>query len=64
MYLFFVLIIKESGYTILSRWSTGNLPDIFKDFPVQQKKFRTFPGCGNPVLITGKLRHKVMKFFW
>jgi len=31
MYQFFVLIIKESSFTILSRWSTGNLPDIFKD---------------------------------
>jgi len=33
MYLFFVLIIKESSFSILSRWSTWNLSDIFKDFP-------------------------------
>jgi len=28
-----VLIFKESRFTILSQWSTGNLPDIFKDLP-------------------------------
>ena len=26
-----------------------NLQTKFKDFPGQQKKSRTFPGCGNPV---------------
>jgi len=38
MYLFFCArIIKESSFTILSRSSMGNLPDIFMDFPGQQK---------------------------
>jgi len=27
----FMLIIKKSRFTILYRWSTGNLPDIFKN---------------------------------
>jgi len=41
-----------------ARRSTGNHPDIFKDFPgfinkIQElfrtaKKSMTFPGCGNP----------------
>jgi len=40
MYLFFVHIIKESSFTILSRWSTGNLSDIFKNFPALINKIQ------------------------
>jgi len=57
MYLLFVLIIQESSFTMLSRCSTGNLTDIFKDLPrlvnkiqglSRTKKFKTFPEYGNP----------------
>jgi len=31
MYYFCVLLLRKYSFTTLSRWSAGNLPDIFKD---------------------------------
>ena len=48
----FVLANHGKTTKYFSRLSRTYQPKskTFKDFPGQQKKSRTFPGCGNPVL--------------
>jgi len=51
MYLFFCLLLKKVASPILPRWSTENLPDIFKDFPRQQKNPGLFQDVATLFLI-------------
>ena len=45
-----VLVNHEKTFQIFSRTYKQN-SRTFEDFPGQQKKSWTFPGCGNPVTI-------------
>ena len=62
LYNYKVLVIIQKNFTFCAGKSQENFKNIFpglsrtnkqnsrtfKDFPGQQKKSRTFPGCGNP----------------
>ena len=64
-----VIIKKTKNFTFSLGESRENFINIFqdlqtkfKDFPGQQKKSRTFPGCGNSEDKTNPLRKPALQF--